>query len=75
MGLLSKIFNTDKLEYILREEDEFSVTAPQNWNVELLTVGDFITTDMLKPNNEIYDSQENLYITKIGILHLQWCKY
>ena len=46
MGLLSKIFNTDKLEYILREEDEFSVTAPQNWNVELLTVGDFITPDM-----------------------------
>ena len=46
MGLLSKIFNTNKLEYILREEEEFNVTAPQSWNVETLTVGDTITPDM-----------------------------
>ena len=46
MGLLAKIFNTDKLEYILREEEEFTVDAPKEWNVELLTVGDTITPDM-----------------------------
>ena len=60
MGLLSKIFDTDKLEYILREEEEFSVTAPQSWNVETLTVGDTITPDMFKDQYRFYDF--DLYI-------------
>jgi hypothetical protein len=50
MGLLSKIFNTDKLEYILREEEEFSVAAPEEWNVTELTAGDTITPDMWDQN-------------------------
>jgi hypothetical protein len=64
MGLLSKIFDTDKLEYILREEEEFSVTAPQSWNVETLTVGDTITPDMFKDQYRFYDF--DLYIKEIG---------
>jgi hypothetical protein len=64
MGLLSKIFDTDKLEYILREEEEFSVTAPQQWNVETLTVGDTITPDMFKDQYRFYDF--DLYIKEIG---------
>ena len=40
MGILSKIFNTDKLSYILREnEDEFNVEAPENWNERELKLG------------------------------------
>ena len=64
MGLLSKIFDTDKLEYILREEEEFNVTAPQSWNVETLTVGDTITPDMFKDQYRFYDF--DLYIKEIG---------
>jgi hypothetical protein len=64
MGLLSKIFDTDKLEYILREEEEFSVTAPKQWNVETLTVGDTITPDMFKDQYRFYDF--DLYIKEIG---------
>jgi hypothetical protein len=64
MGLLSKIFDTDKLEYILREEEEFSVDAPKQWNVETLTVGDTITPDMFKDQYRFYDF--DLYIKEIG---------
>ena len=64
MGLLSKIFNTNNLEYILREEEEFNVTAPQSWNVETLTVGDTITPDMFKDQYRFYDF--DLYIKEIG---------
>lgn len=64
MGLLSKIFNTDKLAYILREEEEFSVAAPKQWNVETLTVGDTITPDMFKDQYRFYDF--DLYIKEIG---------
>ena len=52
MGILSKIFNTDKLSYILREnEDEFDVEAPENWNVHELKVGDFLDSSNLKMQN------------------------
>lgn len=64
MGLLSKIFNTDKLAYILREEEEFSVTAPKQWNVETLTVGDTITPNMFKNQHRYYNF--DLYIKEIG---------
>ncbi len=64
MGLLSKIFDTDKLEYILREEEEFLVAAPKQWNVETLTVGDTITPDMFKDQYRFYDF--DLYIKEIG---------
>ena len=64
MGLLSKIFNTNKLEYILREEEEFSVNAPEQWNVETLTVGDTITPDMFKDQYRHYDF--DFTITEIG---------
>jgi len=64
MGLLSKIFNTNKLAYILREEEEFSVTAPKQWNVETLTVGDTITPNMFKNQYKYYNF--DLYIKEIG---------
>ncbi len=49
MGLLSKIFDTDKLEYILREEEEFSVTAPKEWNIQI-----FINYAKITINNFVY---------------------
>jgi hypothetical protein len=75
MGLLSKIFNTDKLEYILREEEEFSVAAPENWNIEFLTVGDTITPDMWD-QNKIKGPQLNPYFNKpIQILWIEDYKF
>lgn len=65
MGLLSKIFNTNKLEYILTEKtDDFTVDAPESWNIEYLTVGDKITPDMFKDQYRFYDF--DLYIKEIG---------
>jgi len=45
---LSKIFKTNKLSYILREskEDDFTVDAPKDWNINDLKIGDTIVPNM-----------------------------
>ena len=69
MGILSKIFNTDKLSYILREnEDEFNVDAPKNWNVTELGVGDELTPNMFKDGQFSFWKREglNFIISSLG---------
>ena len=69
MGLLSKIFQTDKLSYILREnEDELDVDAPKEWNVIELGVGDKITPNMFKDGQFSFWKREglNFIISSLG---------
>jgi len=44
-----------KDKYVFESEDEFSVEAPKQWNVETLTVGDTITPDMWNKQKFIND--------------------
>ena len=55
-----------ELSTLLENEEDFNVNAPDEWNVELLTVGDIITPDMWGYNGIFFDVSKPLTIEDIG---------
>ena len=55
-----------ELSTLLENEEDFNVNAPDEWNVELLTVGDTITPDMWGYNGIFFDVSKPLTIEDIG---------
>ena len=55
-----------ELSSLLENEEDFNVNAPDEWNVELLTVGDTITPDMWGYDGIFFDVSKPLTIEDIG---------
>jgi hypothetical protein len=55
-----------ELSTLLENEEDFNVNAPDEWNVETLTVGDIITPDMWGYNFIFFDVSKPLTIEDIG---------
>ena len=55
-----------ELSNLLENEEDFNVNAPDEWNVELLTVGDTITPDMWGYDGIFFDVSKPLTIEDIG---------
>jgi hypothetical protein len=55
-----------ELSTLLENEEDFNVNAPDEWNVELLTVGDTITPDMWGYDGIFFDVSKPLTIEDIG---------
>jgi hypothetical protein len=63
--------NETKLSSLLEQDDDFNVTAPIEWNIEFLTVGDYITPDMWEDDvEEIFANLKKLINKPVRIVYV-----